>query len=61
MAVHVGAAEDRAPVGSAGQRRVGLAVGCTYGLRPAGEIAAAEPDVLLHEFTELGVHFATRD
>ena len=43
-------------------RAVGaVAVGCTFGLRPAGEIVAARPDVILHAFAELTDHFATRD
>jgi len=42
-------------------RAVGaVAVGCTFGLRPAAEIAAEHPDVLLGAFGELTDHFATR-
>ncbi len=37
------------------------AVGCTFGLRPAGEIVAARPDVILNAFAELNDHYATRD
>jgi len=46
----------------AAARAVGaVSVGCTFGLRPAGEIVAARPDVLLNAFAELTDHFATRD
>jgi len=42
-------------------RAVGaMAVGCTFGLRPAPEIMAGKPDVLLNSFAELTDHFATR-
>jgi len=42
-------------------RAVGaVAVGCTFGLRPASEIIAAKPDVLLNTFAELSEHFASR-
>ncbi len=43
-------------------RAVGaVAVGCTFGLRPAAEIVGEKPDVVLDAFAELPDHFATRD